>query len=147
MVTKRSVRHSSSKPAARKSPWQRALLLLTMAPLGVGLLLIITTLVGVIVWDTPGQQIIMGGFYILFSFVASNAVQKQWKLAVGWTLLGIAAWLVLNRPEIEAKVIAAASIGIGVALLSKEFLQRRRQALESGNGKISHPDRGRIGRG
>jgi hypothetical protein len=146
-VTKRSVRHSSSKPAPRKSAWQRALLLLTIAPFGVGLLLIITTLVGVIVWDTPGQQIIMGGFYILFSFVASNAVQKQWKLAVGWTLLGIAAWLVLNRPEIEAKVIAAALIGIGVALLSKEFLQRRRQALESGNGKISHPDRGTIGRG
>jgi hypothetical protein len=145
MVTKRSVRHSSSKHGVRKSSWQRVLLLLTVVPLGVGILLIITTLAGFIVWDTPGEQIIMGAFYILFSFAASNAVQKEWKLATGWTLLGIAGWAALNRPEIEAKAIAALLMGIGMALLSQEFLQRRRQALESGTGKMSHPDSGGAG--
>jgi uncharacterized membrane protein HdeD (DUF308 family) len=142
VAAKQSIRRQASGHGARQAPWRRALLLLAVAPLGVGILLIIMTTVGFIVWDTPMQQVIVGGFYILFSFAASNAVQKEWKLAAGWTLLGVAAWLALNRPETGAKVAAAALMGLSVTLLSKEFLRRRRQALESGKGKPPRGDDG-----
>ena len=102
-----------------------------MMPLGVGLLLVITALAGAVVWGTAQEQVMMGGFYILFSFVAANAIQKQWELVAGWALVGVAIWLMLNRTEMGAKVAAAAFIGVGVALLSREFLRRRRQYLEA----------------
>ncbi len=71
----------------------------------------------------------MGGSYILFSFVASNAIQKEWMLVTGWMAVGAAAVLILSLPEIGAKVAAAALISIGVTLLAKEFLRRRQQYL------------------
>jgi hypothetical protein len=147
LAAKQSIRHTASRRGARQFPWQRMLLLLAAAPLGVGILLIITASVGLIVWDTPTQQVIMGGFYILFSFAASNAIQKEWKLAASWALLGIAAWLALNRPEIGVKIAAAALIGLSVTLISSEFLRRRRRALESGQGKRPRDDGGRAGQG
>ncbi len=130
MAAKRSRRRLSSKQH-RMWSWQRVLLLLVMMPLGVGLLLIVTALAGAVVWGAPREQVMMGGFYILFSFVASNAIQKQWELVAGWTSLGAATWLMLNRPEMWAKVAAAAFMGVGVALLSREFLRRRRQYLDA----------------
>jgi hypothetical protein len=142
VAAKQSIRRAASRRGVRHVPWQRALLLLAVAPLAVGILLIITASVGFIVWDTPMQQIIMGGFYILFSFAASNAVQKEWKLAASWALLGVAAWLALNRPETGVKIVAAALIGLSVTLISSEFLRRRRQALESGKGKPPRGDDG-----
>jgi hypothetical protein len=142
VAAKQSIRHSASRRGARQFSWQRILLLLAAAPSGVGILLIIMASVGVIAWNTPMEQVIMGGFYILFSFAASNAVQKEWKLAVGWALLGVAVWLALYRPETGAKVVAAALIGLSVTLISKEFLRRRRQALESGKAKSTQGNGG-----
>ncbi len=138
-MAKQSIRHAASRRGARQFPWQRALLLLALAPLAVGILLIVMVPVGIIVWNSPTEQITMGGFYLLFSFAASNAVQKVWKLTIAWTLLGVAAWLALNRPETWAKVAAAALIGISVTLISREFMRRRRQALaapKDGNSRI-----------
>jgi len=105
-------------------------LLLALVPLGVGVLLIISAFTGIVVWGGPREQVIIGGLYVLFSFVASNAVQKEWVLAGGWTLLGLAAWLVLSRQETGSKIIAAAFFGIGVAALSRELLRRRREYLD-----------------
>lgn len=124
--------NSSLEHRAPKRSRQRWLLLLAMVPLGVGLLLIINAFTGAVVWDTPRKQVIMGGLYILFSFMASNAIQKQWMLAAGWTLLGLAVWLGLNRQEPLMKIIAAAFLGISVALLVREFLRRRRRYLDTG---------------
>jgi hypothetical protein len=131
MAARHSVLRQSTRNDTRKASWRRVLLLLTLVPLGVGLLLIISAFTGIVVWGAPREQVIMGGFYVLFSFVASNVAQKQWVLAGGWTLLGLAAWLVLNRQETETKIIAAALFGIGVASLSRELLRRRRQYLDT----------------
>jgi len=130
MAARSSVQRQSSRSDDRKVLWRRLLLLVTLVPLGVGVLLIISAFTGIVVWGAPREQVIMGGFYVLFSFVASNAVQKEWVLAGAWTLLGLAAWLVLNRPETETKIIAAALLGIGVAALSRELLRRRRDYLD-----------------
>jgi hypothetical protein len=139
MEAKRSIKNPSSKRGDPKRFWQKWLLLLVMVPLGVGLLLIISAFTGAVVWGTPRKQVIMGGLYILFSFVASNAIQKQWVLAAGWALLGLAAWLGLNQQEPVVKIIAAAFLGVSVALLIREFLRRRRRYLDTKDGNVPTP--------
>ena len=124
-------RHSSSKHPAPAYSWRQMFLALALVPLVLGLLLIITALVGAVVWRSPGEQAAMGGFYILFSFVASNALQKQWSLAVGWSLLGVAIWLAVYWPGLGARLAAAALAGLSVAIISRQFLRRRRQYLDS----------------
>ncbi len=136
MAAKRFIQNSSSKHEGPKRFWQKWPLLLAMVPLGVGILLIITAFTDAVVWGTPRKQVVMGGLYILFSFVASNAIQKQWILAAGWTLLGLAAWLGLNQEETVVKIIAAAFLGISVALLMREFLRRRRRYLDTKGGNV-----------
>jgi hypothetical protein len=131
MAVKPSIQKPSSKHGHDKRLWQKWLLLLAMVPLAVGVLLIISAFTDAVVWGTPRKQIMMGGLYILFSFVASNAIQKQWNLAASWTLLGLAIWLGLNRQETVVKIIAAAFLGISVSLLMREFLRRRRRYLDA----------------
>jgi hypothetical protein len=131
MATKPSIQKASSKHGHQKRSWEKWLLLLAMVPLAVGVLLIISAFTDAVVWGTPRKQVLMGVFYILFSFVASNAIQKQWNLAAGWTLLGLALWLGLNRQETVVKIIAAALLGISVSLIMREFLRRRRRYLDA----------------
>ena len=114
-----------------KPSWQKWLLLLAMVPLGVGVLLIISGFTGAVVWETPQKQVMMGGLYILGSFVASNALQKQWMLAASWTLLGLSTWVGLSQQETAFKILAAAFLGISVALLMRELLRRRRRYLST----------------
>ena len=102
-----------------------------MVPAAVGLLLIIAAVCGAVVWDSTQQQVMMGFFYILFSFVVSNAIQKQWKLVAGWAVLGSAVWLAVNQSAMEAKLASAALIALGIGLLSSEFLRRRQQYLDN----------------
>ena len=128
-MAKRSSKRSygkarSAQGRSQKASWQKWLLALTLVPLVGGVVLIIGALSDIIVWSSRADQIAMGCFYILFSFVASNAVQKQWNLAGGWTLIGIAAWVVLNSSDVLLRVVAAALAGIGMALVSREFLKR-----------------------
>jgi hypothetical protein len=125
-------RRSSTQRRSRKPAWRPWLLALTLVPLGVGLVLLVGALVNVIVWGSRQDQMVMAGFYILFSFVASNAVQKQWMLTAGWMLLGAAAWLALNSSVAGLKVVAAALAGIAVGVISREFLRRARQRAEKG---------------
>jgi hypothetical protein len=131
MAAKPSIQKPSSKHGHQKRFWEKWLLLLAMVPLAVGVLLIISAFTDAVVWGTPRKQVIMGGLYILFSFVASNAIQKQWNLAAGWTLLGLAIWLGLNHQETVVKIIAAAFLGISVSLLMRELLRRRRRYLDA----------------
>jgi hypothetical protein len=131
MAVKPSIQKASSKHGHQKRSWEKWLLLLAMVPLAVGILLIISALTDAVVWGTPRKQILMGVFYILFSFVASNVIQKQWNLTAGWTLLGLAIWLGLDRQETVVKIIAAAFLGISVSLLMREFLRRRRRYLDA----------------
>jgi hypothetical protein len=140
MAAKGFIQSSSAKHGDPKRFWQKWLLLLAMVPLGVGLLLIISSFTGFLAWGTPRKQVVMGGLYILFSFVASNAIQKQWILAAGWTLLGLAAWLILNQQETVFKIIAAAFLGISVPLLMREFLGRRRRYLEAKDANLPTPN-------
>jgi hypothetical protein len=129
MAAKRSSKNSSSPRGGPRRSWQKWLLLLAMVPLGVGVLLIISAFTDAVVWGTARQQVMMGGLYILGSFVASNALQKQWMLAASWTLLGLSTWVGLSQQEAAYKILAAAFLAISVSLLMREFLRRRRRYL------------------
>jgi len=126
-----SKRRSTPVNSSQKQTWREILLVLAFVPLVVGGLLLLTAFTGLVVWDSAEHQVVMAGLYILVSFVASNAIQKQWLLASGWFLLGVALWLFESNPEIVVRIAAAAIVGLSIALLAREFLRRRREYLDS----------------
>ena len=105
--------------------------ILAIIPLVVGGLLLLTAFTGLIVWDTAEYQVVMGCLYILISFAASNAIQKQWLLTAGWLLLGFALWLFESGPDTSVRILAAVIVSLSIGLLAREFLRRRRQYLDS----------------
>jgi hypothetical protein len=134
MSTKRSKRAKNppvkplvSPPQERKSTWQKLFLMFTTAPMALGLLLIITTLIDVVVLGSLELQLVLGVLCILAGFVASNALQKQWNLTIGWALLGIAVVLWANWLDIWVRVTAYVLGGLGLFFLGKEFVQRFQQ--------------------
>jgi len=126
-----SNRHSTASRSSPKETWREVLQVLALVPLAVGGLLLLTAFTGAIVWDTAERQVVMGCLYILISFAASNAIQKQWLLTAGWLLLGFALWLFESGPDTSVRVLAAAIVSLSIALLVREFLRRRRQYLDS----------------
>lgn len=139
MAIKHSLsRRSLPNHSAEKQLWYQIFLVLALVPLLVGILLILTALTGALVRPTAWEQAIIGSLYILASFVLSNVLQKQWKLMLGWLLLGAAIWLGLNWAETGVRILAAAMAGGGIALIFREFLRRRQQYLaEHGNQKFA----------
>ncbi|MCG3211310.1 MAG: hypothetical protein FOGNACKC_04953 [Anaerolineae bacterium] len=139
MAIKHSLsRRSLSNHSTQKQLWYQIFLVLALVPLLVGILLILTALTGALVRPTAWEQAIIGSLYILTSFVLSNVLQKQWKLMLGWLLLGAAIWLGLNWAETGVRILAAAMAGGGIALIFREFLRRRQQYLaEHGNQKFA----------
>ncbi len=117
--------------SSQKKNWSEALQVLALAPLAVGVLLLLTALTGLLVWGSALGQIVAGIVYILLAFALSNAVQKQWGLAAGWLMVGGALWLELGLPVDAVRIAAGALAAVGVAILAREFLRRRRQYLES----------------
>lgn len=135
MRSKHSRRPISSSPKPTLYPfWRRLLAILALVPLVVGVLLILTALTGLLIWSNMREQIIVGVYYILASFTLSNALQLEWKLTIGWLLLGAAVWLGMQWTCWGARILAAALAGVGVMLLSREFLLRRRRYLEQQPG-------------
>jgi len=136
MAIKHSLsRRSPSNYSAQKQIWHQILSVLALVPLLVGSLLILTALTGFLVWPTAWEQVIIGGLYVLVSFALSNALQKQWRLTLGWLLLVGAIWLGLIWPVLEVRIGVAALVGLAIALLSREFLRRRHQYLAEHSGQ------------
>jgi hypothetical protein len=95
------------------------------------LLLIFGSVADMIVWISPPAQALLGGLLVLGSFVAFNALQKQWTLAVGWLLLGVGLWLLLTWwTELSIRVLAYVLGGLGLFFLGKEFMHRFQQQQE-----------------
>ncbi len=78
----------------------------------------------IVVWISPPAQALLGGLFVLISFVLSNALQKQWNLALGWLLLGAAIWLWLSWLGTWMRGLAYLLGGVGLFLLAKEFMRR-----------------------
>ncbi len=128
---KRLILSSSGAGGPRQhTGWGRSLGLLALVPLFLGVLLVLTALNDLLIWNNTGEQVRVGCYYVLLSFVLSNALQKQWRLVCGWMLVGGAIWVATQWASTGLRVLAAALAGGGVMLLSREFLLRRRRYLE-----------------
>lgn len=131
MTTKRSkkakrasIKSSSSSDEVQKKSWREQLLPLTLTLLAAGLLMIFGAVLDIVVWISPPAQALLGGLFVLISFVLSNALQKQWNLALGWLLLGAAIWLWLSWLGTWMRGLAYLLGGVGLFLLAKEFMRR-----------------------
>ncbi len=124
--SKKAQRSTKSSSSSNKPDtiWRRILVLLPLPLLAAGLLLIFGAVFDLIVWFSPSAQALLGGVFVLASFVAFNALQKQWTLAAGWLLLGMAIWLWFALTDTWLRVLTYFLGGGGLFLLAKEFTRR-----------------------
>jgi hypothetical protein len=76
----------------------------------VGVLLIGAWALDISVFKDAQAQVTVGILFFLLSFAASNALQKRWWLAIGWSLLMCADLVILAWRDLPAQVVA---IGLG----------------------------------
>jgi len=124
--TQNSTRRSRKSRQKDRPGWSKLLLTLTLVPMVMGVLLILAWALEFDLWGAPEDQIVVGFLFILFSFAASNAIQRNWRLSGGWALLAVADLLVLSWLEIWIQVLSMLAGAAGLALIVLEFVQRYR---------------------
>jgi hypothetical protein len=127
-MTKKPTSKNKQVTSKRKStPGGNILLTLTLVPLVIGILLIGAWVLDIAIFDEPQLHITVGILFILFGFVASNALQKRWKLAAGWGLLMCADLVILAWLAVWAQVVAIGFGLVGLVFLSIEFYSHYRR--------------------
>lgn len=111
----------------RSSPGRNVFLALTLVPLVIGIILIGAWVLDLEILDNPQSQITVGIFFFLLSFTASNAIQKRWRLAIGWALLAIADIVTLAWLNVVAQGLALILGLVGAILLGIEFYKQYQQ--------------------
>lgn len=109
---------------SKEASGKNLLLSLTLVPLVIGILLIGAWGLDLYVFDDPQTQPLVGLLFMLFSFSASNALQKKRNLAIGWILLFLADLVLLLWVELWAQIIAIISGVIGAGFLLVAFYHR-----------------------
>lgn len=131
-----SKKTSKSNPNVRakplRSPGRNLLMTLTLVPLVVGIILIGAWVLDINIFDDPQPQIIVGIFFFLLSFTASNAVQRKWIISGSWGLLAIADIITLIWLNVAAQTVAIL-IGIaGLVLLGVQFYRQYQMGKRQG---------------
>ena len=121
MAKKSTSKGKKTSPTKKSSPGRNVLLSLTLVPLVIGLILVGAWALDLEILGDPQSQVIVGVFFFLVSFAASNALQKRWMLAGGWGLLAVADLVTLAWLNLAAQVIALGLGLVGVILLGIEF--------------------------
>ena len=121
MAKKSTSKGKKTSPTKKSSPGRNVLLSLTLVPLVIGLILVGAWALDLEILGDPQSQVIVGVFFFLVSFAASNALQKRWRLAGGWGLLAVADLVTLAWLNLAAQVIALGLGLVGVILLGIEF--------------------------
>ena len=127
MAKKATSKQKNTPPPKRSSPGRNVFLALTLVPLVIGLILVGAWVLDLEILGTPQSQVTVGIFFFLISFVASNALQKRWRLAAGWGLLAVADMVTLAWLNLAAQVIALSVGLIGVVMLGIEFYYQYQQ--------------------
>ena len=127
MAKKSTSKGKKTSPTKKSSPGRNVLLSLTLVPLVIGLILVGAWALDLEILGDPQSQVIVGVFFFLVSFAASNALQKRWRLAGGWGLLAVADLVTLAWLNLAAQVIALGLGLVGVILLGIEFYNQYRQ--------------------
>jgi tellurite resistance protein TehA-like permease len=89
-----------------------------------GVLLIGAWALDMEIFEDPQSQTLVGILFILFSFAASNGLQKKRDLAIGWSLLTVADLILLFWVELWAQILALISGVVGLGFLLVVFYRR-----------------------
>jgi len=123
-MAKRKVQSKRPVPYKPQGSWTRLLLALTLVPLIIGFLLIGAWVLDLSIFDDPQSQPLVGTLFILFSFAASNALQKKTNLAIGWFLLTLADLTLLLWVELWAQILALIAGLAGISFLLAAFYRQ-----------------------
>lgn len=126
-MAKKSSKQNKKTASKRSSPGKNVLLSLSLVPLVLGIIFIGAWVLDLELLDTPQSQVTVGIFFFLLSFTASNAIQKRWRLAMGWGLLAVADIVTLAWLNVAAQVFAISLGVIGVLFLGIEFYKQYQQ--------------------
>lgn len=130
-MAKRSVPKPKPVPVKRtKSSKSNIWMALTLVPLLVGGLLIVTWALDIFTWEDSQSQVFVGLFFALLSFVATNALQKHWYAAAGWALLAVSDLLLLIWIDLQIQIFAFLVGGLGIVLLLYEFIRRFQKEVQ-----------------
>jgi len=127
MAKKVSQKGKAAQTRQASSPGKNVFLSLTLVPLVIGMILIGAWVLDIELLDDLQSQVIVGVFFFLLAFTASNIVQKRWMLATGWGLLAVADIVTLAWLNVAAQIIALSVGMIGVVLLGIEFYRQFKQ--------------------
>lgn len=127
MAKKVSPKGKTLASVKRPSPAQNVFLSLTLVPLVIGMILIGAWVLDIEILDDLQSQVIVGVFFFLLTFTASNAIQKRWRLAAGWGLLALADIVTLAWLNLAAQIVALGAGLLGVILLGIEFYGQIKQ--------------------
>ena len=124
-----------NKRKKRASLGKNILLTLTLVPIVIGLLLVLAWALDLEILQNQSEAQV-GIFFLLAGFSLSNALQKKYRLAVGWGSLAVADLIVLTWWNIWAQAVASIAGLIGLIFLAIEFYRRYQQdKLERANKK------------
>ena len=127
-MSKSSPKKNKKTTAIKKSsPGRNVFLALTLVPLVIGIILIGAWVLDIELLGTPQSQVTVGIFFFLLAFMASNAVQKRWRLAGGWGLLAVADIVTLAWLNFAAQIVALGLGLVGMILLGIEFYRQYQQ--------------------
>ena len=122
---KRGKKHSGQRRPEHS--WNNLGLALTLVPMMFGVGLILAWAFDIYIFGKNESQPLLGFLFILIGFAASNALQKNRRLAIGWSLIAAADVIILIWIQFWP-VMFAVSIGLaGAGFLISGFLQRWRE--------------------
>lgn len=116
-----------NKPAL----WVSVLLTLTLVPMVIGILMIGAWALDILFWEDAQAQVIVGILFILVSFAASNALQKKWRLAAGWSLLALSDIIILIWLNVTVQIFALVIGGAGILIIIFEFISQWKKNKKS----------------
>ena len=123
-------RKNKTKRGARretKRSWRSLLMALTLVPMMFGVGLIVAWALDIYIFGDPESQPLIGVLFILLGFAASNALQKNRDLAIGWFLLALADLVSLVFAYFWAQITALIVGLAGLGFLIVGFYQRYKE--------------------
>lgn len=122
-------RRAANAPGSPALPkWRQVLLLLTIAPMALGVVLFVAAWADWVFLGSQMGQTVAGALLALLGFAASNAVQQRWLLAAGWTALAVAVYLLVGRSAERWALWLGAAAGVtALILLGLAFIGRYRE--------------------
>ena len=126
-MAKRKKKTGGSARRRAERSWTRLLLALTLVPMMFGVGLILAWAFDIYIFGDSESQPFIGMLFILLGFGASNALQRNRDLAIGWFLLAVADLISLIWVQFWTQITALIVGILGLGFLIAGFYQRYKE--------------------